>query len=37
TKTVKTHLTQIFRHIGVADRLEAALWARRHGLAPAAR
>jgi DNA-binding NarL/FixJ family response regulator len=37
TKTVKTHLTQIFRHIGVADRLEAALWARRHGLPAAGR
>jgi DNA-binding NarL/FixJ family response regulator len=36
-KTVKAHLTQIFRHIGVADRLEAALWARRHGLRPAGR
>jgi DNA-binding NarL/FixJ family response regulator len=31
-KTVKSHLSQIFRRIGVTDRLEAALWARRHGL-----
>jgi DNA-binding NarL/FixJ family response regulator len=37
TKTVKTHLTQIFRHIGVPDRVEAALWARRHGLPAASR
>ncbi|MEA2284191.1 MAG: hypothetical protein QOJ21_234 [Solirubrobacteraceae bacterium] len=37
TKTVKAHLTQIFRHVGVADRREAALWARRHGLRPADR
>src|SRR3954453_10011494 len=31
-KTVKSHLSHIFRHIGVRDRLEAAMWARRHGL-----
>jgi DNA-binding NarL/FixJ family response regulator len=31
-KTVKTHLSHIFRQIGVKDRLQAALWARRHGL-----
>jgi DNA-binding NarL/FixJ family response regulator len=31
-KTVKSHMTHIFRRIGVADRLEAAMWARRHGL-----
>jgi DNA-binding NarL/FixJ family response regulator len=31
-KTVKTHLTHAFRHIGVRDRLEAARWVRRHGL-----
>jgi DNA-binding NarL/FixJ family response regulator len=30
-KTVKSHLSHIFRHIGVRDRLQAALWARRHG------
>jgi DNA-binding NarL/FixJ family response regulator len=32
-KTVKTHLTSIFRAIGVTDRTQAALWAQRHGLA----
>jgi DNA-binding NarL/FixJ family response regulator len=32
TKTVKSHLSHIFRQIGVNDRLQAALWARRHGL-----
>jgi DNA-binding NarL/FixJ family response regulator len=32
TKTVKSHLTHIFRHIGVTDRLQAALWARAHGI-----
>lgn len=26
-KTVKTHLTQIFQTLGVADRVQAALWA----------
>jgi DNA-binding NarL/FixJ family response regulator len=31
-KTVKTHLTSIFRAIGVTDRTQAALWAERHGL-----
>jgi DNA-binding NarL/FixJ family response regulator len=31
-KTVKSHLSHIFRQIGVNDRLQAALWARRHGL-----
>lgn len=31
-KTVKTHLTNIFRGIGVADRLQAVLWAERQGL-----
>jgi DNA-binding NarL/FixJ family response regulator len=31
-KTVKAHLTSIFRAIGVTDRLQAGLWARRHGL-----
>jgi DNA-binding NarL/FixJ family response regulator len=31
-KTVKSHMTHIFRRIGVHDRLEAAMWARRHGL-----
>jgi DNA-binding NarL/FixJ family response regulator len=31
-KTVKVHLTNIFRRIGVEDRTQAALWAERHGL-----
>jgi DNA-binding NarL/FixJ family response regulator len=31
-KTVKSHLTQIFRELGVTDRTQAALWAERHGL-----
>jgi DNA-binding NarL/FixJ family response regulator len=35
-KTVKSHLTSIFRALGVTDRTQAALWAERHGLGPAA-
>lgn len=31
-KTVKTHLTNIFRQIGVTDRVQAVLWAERQGL-----
>jgi DNA-binding NarL/FixJ family response regulator len=31
-KTVKTHLTNIFRQIDVTDRLQAVLWAERQGL-----
>jgi DNA-binding NarL/FixJ family response regulator len=31
-KTVKSHVSHIFRRIGVTDRFEAAMWARRHGL-----
>jgi DNA-binding NarL/FixJ family response regulator len=31
-KTVKTHLTSVFRAIGVTDRTQAALWAQRNGL-----
>jgi DNA-binding NarL/FixJ family response regulator len=31
-KTVKAHLTRIFRQIGVTDRTQAALWARERGL-----
>jgi DNA-binding NarL/FixJ family response regulator len=31
--TVKAHLTSIFKRIGVSDRTQAALWARRQGLA----
>jgi DNA-binding NarL/FixJ family response regulator len=30
-KTVKTHLTSIFRALGVTDRTQAALWAERNG------
>ncbi len=35
-KTVKAHLTSVFRAIGVDDRTQAALWAVRAGLAPGA-
>ncbi len=31
-KTVKAHLTSVFRQIGVTDRTQAALWAQRHDL-----
>ena len=31
-KTVKSHLTRVFREIGVFDRTQAALWAQRQGL-----
>src|SRR6476660_9265610 len=31
-KTVKAHLTSIFRQIGVTDRVQAILWVERHGL-----
>jgi DNA-binding NarL/FixJ family response regulator len=31
-KTVKSHLTRVFRVIGVTDRTQAALWAQRHGI-----
>ena len=34
-KTVKAHLTSVFRGIGVSDRTQAALWAQRHGIGPA--
>ena len=33
-KTVKAHLTRIFRQLGVFDRTQAALWAREHGVRP---
>jgi DNA-binding NarL/FixJ family response regulator len=33
-KTVKSHLTRIFRALGVTDRTQAALWAERHGIGP---
>ena len=32
-KTVKTHLTSVFRTVGVEDRTQAAMWAVRNGLA----
>lgn len=31
-KTVKSHLTSVFRTIGVDDRTQAAVWAVRHGI-----
>lgn len=31
-KTVKSHLTSIFRRIGVTDRVQAILWVERQGL-----
>jgi DNA-binding NarL/FixJ family response regulator len=31
-KTVKTHLTRVFRTLGVTDRVQAVLWAERHGI-----
>jgi DNA-binding NarL/FixJ family response regulator len=31
-RTVKAHLTSAFQRIGVADRTQAALWAKRNGL-----
>jgi len=31
-KTVKSHLTRIFREIDVTDRTQAALWAERNGM-----
>lgn len=31
-KTVKTHLTNVFRTIGVTDRVQAILWAERQGV-----
>jgi DNA-binding NarL/FixJ family response regulator len=33
-KTVKSHLTRVFRELGVTDRTQAALWAERHGIGP---
>jgi DNA-binding NarL/FixJ family response regulator len=32
--TVKAHLTRIYKQIGVADRTQAATWAREHGASP---
>jgi DNA-binding NarL/FixJ family response regulator len=31
-KTVKSHLTSVFRAIGVTDRVQAVIWAERQGL-----
>jgi DNA-binding NarL/FixJ family response regulator len=31
-RTVKVHLGNVFRQIGVGDRTSAALWARDHGI-----
>jgi DNA-binding NarL/FixJ family response regulator len=31
-KTVKAHLTSIYQQLGVTDRTQAAIWARRHGI-----
>jgi DNA-binding NarL/FixJ family response regulator len=31
-KTVKSHLTSIFREVGVSDRVQAIIWAERQGL-----
>jgi len=31
-KTVKAHLTRIFRRIGVYDRVQAGIWARENGM-----
>jgi len=36
-KTVKSHLTRVFRELDVTDRTQAALWAERHGLGPKSR
>jgi DNA-binding NarL/FixJ family response regulator len=36
-KTGKSHLTRIFRELGVTDRTQAALWAERHGVGPKSR
>lgn len=33
-QTVKNHLSHIFQTLGVTDRTQAALWARRHGIGP---
>jgi DNA-binding NarL/FixJ family response regulator len=32
-KTVKTHLTRVYQELGVADRTQAALWAKQNGMA----
>jgi DNA-binding NarL/FixJ family response regulator len=33
--TVKTHVEHIIGKLGVSDRVQAAVWAARHGMAPA--
>ena len=33
-KTVKAHLTSVFRTIGVDDRTQAAVWGTRNGIGP---
>lgn len=33
-KTVKNHVSNIFRTLGVTDRTQAALWVQRHGAEP---
>jgi DNA-binding NarL/FixJ family response regulator len=33
-RTVKAHLTRIYRQLGVFDRTQAALWASQHGATP---
>ena len=35
-KTVKAHLTSVFRTIGVDDRTQAAMWAVHNGIGPPA-
>jgi DNA-binding NarL/FixJ family response regulator len=35
-KTVKAHLTRLFHRLGVVNRVQAALWASRHGMVAAA-
>ena len=35
-ETVKFHLANVYRKLGVSSRAEAARWARRHGLTRAA-
>jgi len=32
--TVKTHVEHIIGKLGVSDRVQAAVWAARHGLGP---
>jgi DNA-binding NarL/FixJ family response regulator len=32
--TIKTHVEHIIGKLGVSDRVQAAVWAARHGMAP---